>query len=136
MPLFEAGTTFLDHRALNIQGEKAKYFIGMNNADDGDDIVVSFVFNTEHREEFIKNPGCKKNKQKFVINPKELSYLKNFTSIELAQPRYYKLYEICESQTVTILEKVDDNLARRIKNCIDMNFIATKFHNLIKESFK
>ncbi|MFA5805322.1 MAG: hypothetical protein WC879_11820 [Melioribacteraceae bacterium] len=27
MPLFEAGTTFLDHRALNIQGEKPKYFI-------------------------------------------------------------------------------------------------------------
>ncbi len=27
MPPFEAGTTFLDHSALNIQGEKPKYFI-------------------------------------------------------------------------------------------------------------
>lgn len=136
MPLFEAGTTFLDHRALNIQGEKPKYFIGMNNADERDDVVISFVFNTEHKEELRKNPGCKKEKQKFVLKPEELPYLKDYTTIELATPRYYQLFEICESKNVVILDKADDNLSRRIKNCIDMNFILIKFQHLIKESFK
>jgi len=54
MPLFEAGTTFLDFRTISIEGEKPKYFIGMNNADDDDDIVISFVFNTEHQLNKLK----------------------------------------------------------------------------------
>ncbi len=136
MPLFEAGTTFLDHRAINIQGEKPKYFIGMNNADFDDDVIIAFVFDTEHKEELKKSPGCHKGKQKFVLKPHELSYLTSFTTVELATPRYYQLKNICESNTVKILECADENLARRIKNCIDMNYIVKKFHQLIKDSFK
>jgi hypothetical protein len=135
MPLFEAGTTFLDHRALNIQGEKAKYFIGMNNADDGDDIVVSFVFNTERRMD-LYHPGCNKKAAKYIIPPKSLSFISDYSSIMLAVPVGYKLNEIVETPTVSILENPDTKILREIKNCIDMNNIPIKFQQLIKESFK
>jgi len=85
MPLFEVGTTFLNHRAQNIQGEKSKYFIGMNNANMEDDIIVAFVFNTEHRID-LYHVGCNKEKQKFVLKPKDISYLTEYTSIMLSLP--------------------------------------------------
>ncbi len=134
MPLFEAGTTFLDHRAPNIQGEKAKYFIGLNNADDEDDVIVTFVFNTEHRMD-LYHPGCNKEKQKFVLKPKEINYLIEHTSIMLSIPCYYQLNEIINSRLIKILDKVSDTLARQIKNCLDLKNVTSKFHHLIKESF-
>jgi hypothetical protein len=85
MPLFEAGTTFLDHYSRNIQGEKAKYFIGMNNADDEDDVIVAFVFNTEHRMDLYR-VGCNKDKQKYVIEPKSFSFISAHSSIMLSVP--------------------------------------------------
>jgi len=135
MPLFKAGTTFLDHRALNIQGEKAKYFIGMNNADMEDDVIVAFVFNTEHRMD-LYHVGCNKEKQKFVLQPKEISYLSDHTSVMLSLPRYYHLKEILDSTSIKELEKANDPLIRQIKNCLDLKNVAVKFQQLIKDSFK
>lgn len=135
MPLFEAGTTFLDHRAANIDGEKAKYFIGMNNADDEDDVIVAFVFNTEHRMD-LYHIGCNKEKQKFILQPKDISYLTDHTSIMLSIPQYYYLKEIIDGRSIKELEKVTETLTRQIKNCLDMKNVATKFQQLIKDSFK
>jgi len=135
MPLFEAGTTFLDHRALNIQGEKPKYFIGMNDADDEDDVVVAFVFNTEHRMD-LYHPGCNKEKQKFVLEPKEISYLTAHTSVMLSLPEYYHLKEIINYKSIKILDKVSETLTRQVKNCLDLKNVATKYHQIIKDSFK
>lgn len=135
MPLFEAGTTFLDQHAHNIQGEKAKYFIGMNNADNEDDVVIAFVFNTEHRMD-LYHPGCNKEKQKFVLQPKEISYLTVQTSIMLSLPQYYRLKEIVDSKSIKVLDKVSETLSRQIKNCLDLKNVANKFHQLIKDSFK
>lgn len=76
MPPFKAGTTFLDHRAANIQGEKAKYFIGMNNADDEDDVVVAFFLTLNNIEWiYITLVATKRNRslffsqKKLVISP-------------------------------------------------------------------
>ncbi|RJR10463.1 hypothetical protein C4588_03185 [Candidatus Parcubacteria bacterium] len=135
MHFFEASTTFLDHRALNIQGEKAKYFIGMNNADESDDIVVSFVFNTERRMD-LYHLGCNKKAEKYIIPPNSLSFISDYSSIMLAVPTYYKLKDIIESYTANIFEKPDMKILREIKNCIDTNNIPLKFQHLIKESFK
>lgn len=135
MPLFEAGTTFLDHRAINIDGGKAKYFIGMNNADDEDDVIVAFVFNTEHRMD-LYHIGCNKEKQKFILQPKDISYLTDHTSIMLSIPQYYYLKEIIDGRSIKELEKVTETLTRQIKNCLDMKNVATKFQQLIKDSFK
>ena len=135
MPLFEAGTTFLDHRAINIHGEKPKYFIGMNNADMEDDVIVAFVFNTEHRMD-LYHAGCNKEKQKFVLKPKELSYLTDHTSVMLSLPRYYRLKEILDSNSIKELEKASETLSRQIKNCLDLKNIAVKYQQPIKDSFK
>lgn len=135
MPLFEAGTTFLDHRAINIQGEKPKYFIGMNNADMEDDVIVAFVFNTEHRMD-LYHVGCNKEKQKFVLQQKEISYLTAHTSIMLSLPRYYQLKEIVTSSSIKILDTANEKLSSQIKNCLDLKNVAVKFQQLIKDSFK
>lgn len=135
MPLFEAGTTFLDFRSVNFQGAKTKYFIGMNNADYDDDYIVSFVFNTEHRMDLYRI-GCNKEKQKFILEPKEFNFLKEYTSVMLSIPCYIQLKYIIDNERVKILDKASDNLARQIKNCLDMNNVAVKFQRLIKASFK
>jgi len=135
MPLFEVGTTFLNHRAQNIQGEKSKYFIGMNNANMEDDIIVAFVFNTEHRID-LYHVGCNKEKQKFVLKPKDISYLTEYTSIMLSLPQYYYLKEILDSNSIIELEKANETLLRQIKNCLDLKNVAVKFQQLIKDSFK
>lgn len=135
MPLFEAGTTFLDHRAANIDGEKAKYFIGMNNADDEEDVVVAFVFNTEHRMDLYR-VGCNKEKQKFILQPKDIGYLTDHTSVMLSIPRYYHLKEIVDGKSIKELERTSETIARQIKNCLDMKNVAVKFQQLIKDSFK
>lgn len=135
MPLFEAGTTFLDHHAINFQGVKSKYFIGMNNADAEDDVIVAFVFNTEYRMD-LYHVGCNKEKQKFVLNPKEISYLTNYTSVMLSLPRYYNLKEILENNSIKELEKANKTLLRQIKNCLDLKNVAVKYQQLIKDSFK
>lgn len=135
MPLFEAGTTFLNHRAINIQGEKPKYFIGMNNADDEDDFIVAFVFNTEYRMD-LYHVGCNKDKQKYVVEPASFSFISAHSSIMLSVPQYYQLKEIIDKSSVKIFEKAKDRLAREIKNCLDLKNVSMKFHHLIKESFK
>lgn len=135
MPLFEAGTTFLDHRAFNIQGEKAKYFIGMNNADTEDDVIIAFVFNTEHRMD-LYHVGCNKEKQKYVVEPKSFSFISAHSSIMLSVPEYYQLKEIIDKDSVKIFEKATDRLAREIKNCLDLKNVSAKFYHLIKESFR
>ncbi len=135
MPLFEAGTTFLDHHAVNSQGVKAKYFIGMNNADMEDDVIVAFVFNTEHRMDLYQ-VGCNKEKQKFVLKPKDISYLTDHTSVMLSLPRYYHLKEILDSTSIKELERANESLSRQIKNCLDLKNVAVKFQQLIKDSFK
>lgn len=135
MPLFEVGTTFLDHRAINIKGTNPKYFLALNNADDKDDIIVSFVFNTEHRMD-LYHVGCNKEKQKFVVAPKSFSFISDYSSIMLAVPTYYQLEEIIDIPSMKIFEKANDKLLREIKNCLDMKNVSLKFHHLIKDSFK
>jgi hypothetical protein len=135
MPLFEAGTTFLFYRTSSMQGTKSKYFIGFSNADEEDDIVVSFVFNTEHMMN-KHNLGCNKSKQKFIIAPQTFSFIKEHTSIMLAIPQIYKLSEIINSKNCKILEKANDLQIRQIKNCIDWDYIPVKFQPLIKSITK
>lgn len=135
MPFFEAGTTFIDFKATSIQGQKPKYFIGMNNAEDEDDIIIAFVFDTQHELGSLK-VGCNKEKLKFILKPNELSFITELTAIQLATARYYTLKVLCSSKEIKILGKSSDVLARQIKNCIDMNYIVTKYHHLIKGSFK
>lgn len=135
MPLFEAGRTFLDKKAPNLSGSKAKYFIGMNNADFEDDYIVCFVFNTEHRIDLMPHLGCIKAKLKYVIEPGAFSYITKHSSIEL-YPVYYKLKELLDNPNIVELDKANDILSRRIKNCVDEKLIPPKAWNLIKDSFK
>lgn len=135
MPLFEAGRTFLDKKAPNLSGSKAKYFIGMNDADFEDDYIVCFVFNTEHRIDLLPNIGCVKAKLKYVIEPGTFSFIIKHSSIELL-PVFYKLKELLDNPNIVELDKADEILARRIKNCVDENLIPSKAWNLIKDSFK
>ena len=134
MPLFEAGRTFLDKRAINSTGLNDKYFIGMNDADFENDLIVCFVFNTEHRMDLLPHIGCVKDKLKYVIEPGTFSFIKSHSSIDL-YPVFYALKELVDSKNIIELEKADDDLARRIKKCIDEKHIPTKAWSLIKDSF-
>lgn len=134
MPLFEAGRTFLDKKATNLDGTKSKYFIGMNDADFFDDLIACFVFNTEHRMDLLGNLGCNKDKLKYVLEPGKLPFIKSYTSVDL-YPRIYKLQEIVDNSNIIELEKMDEITARCIKNCIDVKLIPAKAWTLIKDSF-
>jgi len=80
--------------------------------------------------------GCNKEKQKFVLKPKDISYLTEYTSIMLSLPQYYYLKEILDSNSIIELEKANETLLRQIKNCLDLKNVAVKFQQLIKDSFK
>jgi hypothetical protein len=131
---FERGQTFLDLAAVNIEGSTDKYYIGLSNADYDDDIIVCFVFNTEHRMDKY-HLGCNKDKQKFIIAPKTFSFIKDYTSIMLNREVCYRLEEMY-SDKIQLLDKAPDELCRQIKNCIDWDFITPKHVSLIKNSFK
>ncbi|NUM43002.1 MAG: hypothetical protein HUU45_15405 [Leptospiraceae bacterium] len=135
MPLFEAGRTFLDKKALNSTGPNPKYFIGMNDADFEDDAIVCFVFNTEHRMDLLPHTGCIKNKLKYVLIPGTFSFIKSHTAIDL-YPVFYNLKELINNENIVELDKASEELARKIKNCIDEKLIPKKAWSLIKDSFK
>lgn len=135
MAEFERGLTFLDKKSSNIQGTKPKYFIAMNNANYEDDIVVCFVMNTEHNIEKYKLK-CNKHKGKFILQPSELSFVTEFTSIMLKQPVRYTFYEIINSKTIKMQETAPELMQREIKNCIDFGYIYDDWAKLIKDSFK
>ncbi|HEY3249606.1 MAG TPA: hypothetical protein VGK25_00675 [Ignavibacteria bacterium] len=134
-PIFQAGTIFLDLKAANIDGQKAKYFIGMNEANDEDDKVICFVLNTEHHPEKLTE-GCNKNKEKFYVPLKKFNFQTANTSIMLYRTVIYKLEEIISSQDIKIIETVDETMARQIKNCIDKESIEPFAWELINASFK
>ncbi len=134
MAEFERGQTFLDLAAESHRGTKGKFFIALSSADYDDDIIVCFVFNTEHRMDKY-HVGCNKDVQKFIVAPKAFSFIDKYSSIMLHQACCYKLIEMY-SDKIRLLEKADDQLCRQIKNCIDWNFVPAKFVPLIKDSFK
>lgn len=136
MAEFEKGLTFHDKTATNFDGEKGKYFIGLTDAEFEDDIIVSFVINTEHRMDKYRI-GCNKEAEKYILEPKQFSFLKNYSSIMLDQSCGYLLKEMYEKNIELFYDdKADDNLCRRIKNCINFDSIPTKYSILIKECFK
>jgi hypothetical protein len=133
--IFTKGTIFIDKKATSIQGIKPKYFIGLNNANEDDDKITCFVFNTENFPDKLIE-GCNKEKEKFYLPPDKFSFLPNHTVIMLNRAVYYKLEEILTNTEITILETVSDILARQIKNCIDKNNIEEFGWNNINQSFK
>ncbi len=144
MAEFEKGDIFIDYRAVNIAGEKAKYFLCMNDANEADDKVVCFVMNTEGRMDKY-HVGCNNSVGKFVLilgdtpleNTKGKSFLKNPTSLMLSKPRIYTVSEFLERSDIKFIGKIiDDKFLRRIKNCIDFNDLTFLEMRLIKEAFK
>jgi hypothetical protein len=136
MPDIEKGDTFLDIYASNIQGEKPKYFLCMNEAEELDDKIVCFVMNTERRMD-IHTLGCNSNVGKFIIEPGTLDFIKVHTGILLSIARTYTLEEILSNNKIIQLDKITDHeLLRRIKNCIDFDDLLPHETVLIKESFK
>ena len=131
---FEKGQTFLDKAALNIQGSKAKYFIALTNGNEPDDIIVCFVINSEIRMELYKE-GCNRAKGKYILKPKELSFVAKHSSVMLDYPAKYTVKELCEN-SIELFEKANDILCRQIKNCINFDNINPKFGDIIKECFK
>lgn len=131
---FEKGQTFLDKAAINIQGKKPKYFIALTSANEPDDIVICFVINTENRMELYKE-ACNKAKGKYILKPKELTFITNHSSIMLDLPCKYYLKELGE-KTVELFEIADDTLCRQIKNCLNFDNINPKFGDMIKKCFK
>lgn len=134
MAEFDIGQTFFDKKAVNLDHQKGKYFIALSSAEDLDDEIVCFVMNTETRMDRYK-VGCNKNHDKYIIEPGTFSFIKKNTSIMLAQPARYFLYEIYGNDII-LYEKADSLLCRQIKNCLNWNNIIIKFAKLIKESFK
>lgn len=138
MALFEKGITFLDFRAVNIQGGKPKYFIALTPGDYDDDHIVCCVFNTEKRPDLIDCCGCNKRLNKYIIQPGSFSFIKVHTAIDLV-PLSYLLKDILCSSHIKILDSSDiasDLLCRRIKNCMDKQYIPLKFNNILKETYK
>jgi hypothetical protein len=134
MPILERGQTFINHTSTLGEITKAKYFIAMNNADNDNDPVVCFVFNTENYEQYYKHQ-CIKPLVKFNIEPNTFSFIKNYTSIMLKIPVDYKLHELFKSN-IDFLDKADELLQRQIKNCIDFGYLLPKHAELIKSAFK
>lgn len=135
MAEFDKGQFFFDRKAINFQGPKGKYFIGLTDANEADDLIVSFVINTENN--FNKyNLKCNSKAQKFILAPNEFSFLSKHSSIMLSIPCRYSFEEICESNIEILKDKADDTLCRQIKNCIDLEQIEPLFSNPIKECYK
>lgn len=134
--LFAVGTVFLNFKAIRLQGTKPKYFIGMCNADEDDDYVVSFVFNTQNHLRDLK-PGCNRKKGKFILLKVNMDFLTaEYTAVMLDAPQYYTLGEIIDNPNIKIIETAQDRLTRAIKNCIDMNNVGERFQDCIRQSFK
>ena len=131
---FEKGQTFIDKQAVNLDQTKAKYFIGMCNAEYDDDLIVCFVMNTEKRmDQYHLN--CNKEACRFIIEPSTFSFITKPTSIMLKREWIYKMSELYNSN-IKLLDKADETLARQIKNCIDWNHIMLKSKKLIIVSFR
>ncbi len=128
--LFESGTIFFDSRAVNYQGSKAKYFLGVNSVDDFEDVIICFVFNTENALNNLKE-GCNKDKEKFLFIQKELSFQTDPTSLMLNRAIYYHLKEIFENH-IKPLETISDIRLKQIKNCIDKSNIIIKYQSLLR----
>jgi hypothetical protein len=135
MPLFTPGTIFIDIKAANLIGQKAKYFIGMNEANDEDDEIVCFVLNTEKFPEKLVI-GCNKDKEKFFVPLNKFSFQTNPTSIMLYRAVFYYLRDILEDENIKTIETVDEITARQIKNCINKDNIEEFAWALINSSFK
>ena len=105
---FERGQTFLDLRACNIDRTGGKYFIGLSDACDDDDIIVCFIFNTEHKMDKYRL-ACNPKSEKFIIAPKTFSFITQNTSIMLYREVIYRLAEMYESN-IKLLDKAEDEL--------------------------
>ena len=134
MAEFDIGQTFLDKRAVNFYREKSKYFIALSSANYDDDPIICFSMNTEKRMDKY-HYNCNKKHQRFIIKPNVFSFIKNNTSIMLDSPCQYFLKEMYLDQ-IKLLDKAEELLCRQIKNCIDWNYIESKFAKLIKACFK
>lgn len=135
MAEFDKGQFFFDKQALNITGAKGKYLIGLTEANEADDPIVCFVLNTENNFNKYKLK-CNEKAQKFLLAPKQFSFLTNHTAIMLSVPRKYSFEEICGKYIEILEAKADENLCRQIKNCIDMDLIEPIFSELIKDCYK
>ncbi|MBL7995462.1 hypothetical protein JNM05_08820 [bacterium] len=129
--LFVAGTVFIDFRAINIQGEKPKHFLGLNDADDPDDVVLACVFSTEYNPGALRE-GCNKEKQKFYLPKNKFAFQTHPTTIWLIPFRIYNLSQIINGTNCKIEELCDQPLFRQIKNCIDKKHVQLKYHSLLK----
>ncbi|MBU0561455.1 MAG: hypothetical protein KKD86_15105 [Bacteroidetes bacterium] len=136
MPTIPKGQFFMDLYAMKDGESKPKYFIAMTEGEYDDDEIISMVLNTEHRLG-IYRVGCNSKKQKYVLLPDnhDFSFLKNPTSIMLSEPCCYYTEEFYESR-IKLYEIADENLLRRIKNCIDFGYMLPRWAKLIKDSFK
>ena len=135
MAEFERGQTFIDLKSPNIQGTKPKYFIALNNADFDDDLIICFVMNTEHH--FSKyHLKCNKEKSRYILKAKDLTFITDYTSIILNLPHRFTLEEIANSSHIKLEEIAPELMQREIKNCIDFGYIREDWAKLIKESFK
>jgi len=134
MAELERGQTFLDLKACNSDGTKGKFHISLSNVSFDDDILVCFVFNTEHKMSKYKL-DCNPTSERFIIAPKTFSFITDFTSIMLHREVIYRLEEIYESN-IKLLDIADDMLSRKIKNCICRDHISPKMYALITNSFK
>ena len=128
------GQTFLDMKAGNYQGEKPKYFIALTQANDLEDEIVCLVINSENRMTQYKE-GCNKAKGKYILKPKELSFINHHSSIMLDFPCRYYLKELFENK-VKLMDIASDVLCRQIKNCINFDTFLPRFGNMIKDCFK
>jgi hypothetical protein len=135
MAEFNKGQTFLDTQATNICGTKGKYFIALTDADYEDDEIVCFYFNTEHRMDLYL-PGCNSKKLRYIIQEGELQFIKCPSSVMLGFATIYKLEEICNCNSIKLLEIADELLCRKIKNCLDRNEIEGRFWKRIMECYK
>lgn len=131
---FKRGQTFIDHRSIDYTGnQKAKYYIGLSNAYDLKDVIVCFVLNTEKYFDRY-TLGCNHGHHRFIIPPATFSFITAHTSIMLNKEAIYTFEELLQSDK-QLLDLADDNLARKIKNCIDWQYILARNKDLIIKSF-
>lgn len=137
MAIIEKGSFFWDPHAVRDFREKDKYFIVLTDGDYEDDLLVCFSLNTEKRMD-LYNVLCNRKSAKFILSPDlhRFSFLKKFTSLNLAEPCLYSAKELFETD-IKILEqdKAELELLRQIKNCIDNGYLLPKHIALIKNSF-
>jgi hypothetical protein len=128
------GQTFIDKKAANIQGSKPKYFISLTDACEPNDELICFVINSENKMYNLRE-ACNKEKRKYVLKPKDLTFIEHYSSIMLDMPSRYYLKELF-GKDCDRLDVADELLCRQIKNCIDFNAIPSKYGDLIKACFK